>query len=451
MKSTYSYIFLNILIYQISLPKKFLHNIKLKKPINNHNKFNYNINNILKLNWIEEINNKYLNKNGWNMGLKFIFKDEIQTINLDKKNFLEINPGDKKTIDPIKIKADFIKSKFYKKFHSLSSDDQLKKDIVFDNEFIEELFKEIQQELEEKNENLDKELYDQCIIELFIIYNNFFPLNKDDKFEDVFEEFSSFLTDISDKEKENTKFDNIIHQRDDIYKYPWGRLYIGLELDREKFFKKISFLQVNIVLNLLFSFNFSFDPFFWFKNKSFGLRKDSLLFYFLTGLQMPEILTILPSNTRLYMKLFLNTGFLYEASHFRWMVGSSFMIGYKELGYLKMELINDINSGFKFPINIFKYILSIFNFLRNMFNEKKIPEFTFFQDLFKKIYENNNYNNISLISISFHKKTNPLESNLVLILKKNSNIAYEKSLRDAKHYREEKKKKFSKIKSIYID
>jgi hypothetical protein len=163
----------------------------------------------------------------------------------------------------------------------------------------------------------------------------------------------------------------------------------------------VELFESEVKLNILYSVAGSIDPFFFLKTH----LNNHIFLYGLTGLQLPDFLTIIPSNGYLYMKLFFSIGLLISDKGLKIISGLICCIGFKDFGYLRFEILTDIHR----ILDLLKWLTkSLFTF--NFIALKKEIEANFdssFIDIFS-------FTNIFLV----RGKNNLFASDLSRFLKK---------------------------------
>ena len=164
---------------------------------------------------------------------------------------------------------------------------------------------------------------------------------------------------------------SLITKTVDGYKNPLGRFYLSFNLTYQKLLKYVEIFDINVGINCIFSGALSMDPFFLL-NRNFN---DFAFGHFLTGLQLPDFLSIIPSVGALYLKIFFVTGLIVETTEngsVKVLAGTVFCFGFKEYGYVRFELLNDIHHAFHITINLIKKFLNGYIFKDYWPQEKKI-------------------------------------------------------------------------------
>ena len=111
------------------------------------------------------------------------------------------------------------------------------------------------------------------------------------------------------------------------------------------------------------------------------------------------------------MKIFLGTGVFIDPSGFYWITGSSVFVGFKNLGYIRVEILNNIHALLSLTRKTIELITGFFT------KKKTLPQ----------LFQNYMFSHLSILTLSFHKAENVNKNTgLVRYLQKNITILKEK-------------------------
>jgi hypothetical protein len=317
-----------------------------------------------------------LNKNvdiGWGFLFKtkkrFTYPPKISYLTIKEKSSktpLALKDEEKKQLAEEIIKNTVLHQLIAIKFQDRTNDDQIKNYKVLLplwTQVHSKLMESFANDIEFYTKNLD-ELNSKTIEQLDIYFNakEALPLGGDPVLYYATIDNENFIME--------NKIRNLITETVDGYKNPMGRFYLSCNLTQQKLWKYVEIFDINVGINWLFSGSCSLDPFFL-PNGNF---QDCLFAHFLTGLQLPDFLSIIPSSGALYLKIFFVLGFIVETTEkgsIKILAGTVFCFGFKEYGYIRFEMLNDIHHSFQMTINLIKKFFNTYIFSHYKMEEKE--------------------------------------------------------------------------------
>lgn len=375
-----------------------------------------------------KILDNFCKKNNIQRGYGITFKQKQQIINIAKQKFYKEIPSTNDNDETKKEKKkNFLKKIVVSRFsYELYNTPEKKRRVMDDYTqltIICNTIEDVLKNLINNDINIDKDILidiDQYIAQYNKIYLDAIKINQSIEQQYSVDPIEWYDYSIRNLKPENEIEVPLIYKNYQNFRHPLGKLYLNYSFVKEKFFGYKKLFNNEFILNTLLLLGFNGDPFLSFFDKEKYL-KYLFNMYILGGIQLPEMLTILPSNGLLYLKLFMSLGILFDDDYVTIISGMVFFIGFGNYGYLKFELLNNIHGIFNLGKDFIKFITSL----------KKIQEF--FNKSFiekAKIFSLIIYQNLSIFNINFiYSKNNNKFSVLAKILKNNVKKTMEHQLK----------------------